>query len=126
MYSNIAISALVTARTRLQLYSAMQQVNTIYCDTDSIHTQDVEAVQKLKIGNELGEWKIVGTGLSVTYRGKKMYYIHDCDELKAAGVKVKEKKRIDQTQIFVCERLGSLEEMLSQKQLIKHQYTFVV
>jgi hypothetical protein len=126
IYSNIAISALVTARTRLQLYEAMQQVNTIYCDTDSIHTQDVDVAGKLKIGNELGEWKIVGTGLTVTYKGKKMYYVHDHDELKAAGVKVVKREKIDRTQIFRCERLGSLEEILSQRRIIKHQYNFVV
>lgn len=125
IYSNIAISALVTARTRLQLYQAMQEVNAIYCDTDSIHTQD-NVAGKLAIGNDLGQWKVVGTGLTVTYKGKKVYYVHDYDELKAAGVKVKERKRIDQTQVFVCERLGSLEEMLSQRKIIKHKYNFVV
>ena len=125
MYSNIAISALVTARTRLQLYRAMQRVNTIYCDTDSIHTQH-DVVGEIKIGNELGEWKVVGTGLTITYRGKKVYYIHDHDELKAAGVKVIEKKRIDRLQVFRCERLGSLEEMLSQRRVIKHEYNFIV
>jgi uncharacterized ubiquitin-like protein YukD len=126
IYSNIAISALITARTRLQLYQAMQRVNTIYCDTDSIHTQDVDVAKKISIGDDLGQWKVVGTGLTVSYKAKKVYYIHDYDELRAAGVRVRKRKRIDRTQVFICERLGSLEEIFTQRQVIKHRYTFVV
>jgi hypothetical protein len=126
IYSNVAISAIITARTRLQLYSAMKRVNTIYCDTDSVHTQDIDASKKLKIGSDLGEWKVVGTGLTVTYKGKKMYYVHDHDELKAAGIRIVKREKIGKMQVFTYERLASLEEMLMQRQVIKHRYTFVV
>lgn len=126
IYSNVAISALVTSRARLQLYRAMQKVNTLYCDTDSIHTQDDDVERKIKVGDELGEWKIQALNVTVTYQNRKMYYIHDTDQLKAAGARVVKREKIDRTQVFVCERLASLEEILTQRQVIKHQYTFVV
>jgi hypothetical protein len=127
IYSNIAISALITTRARLQLYRAMRGVNTIYCDTDSIHTQDAGVSGKIKVGDGLGEWKIQAAGVTVTYRGRKMYYIHDTDELKAAGARVVKKEKIaGDKQIIICERIASIEEILSRQQVVKRQHTLLI
>ena len=56
------IAAFVTSYGRVELLKAIEATDEIYCDTDSIFTQKSrEEVEKiLKIGDELGDWKMEG------------------------------------------------------------------
>jgi hypothetical protein len=82
-YEHVGIAGTITSQARAVLYNAMNE-NTIYCDTDSIHTTDTMATS-----NKLGELKLEFSGAGV-YCGKKLYALKNGKEekIRAKGIKV--------------------------------------
>ena len=82
-YQHVGIAGTITSEARVRLYEAMD-VNTIYCDTDSIHT-----VSNLPTSKKLGELKLEFSGAGV-YCGKKLYALKNEKEekVRAKGIKV--------------------------------------
>jgi hypothetical protein len=71
MYKNIATAASITGYVRAQLFRDLCKVrNPYYCDTDSISARDVSG---LRIGSELGQWKIEADCDLYAIAGKKLY-----------------------------------------------------
>jgi hypothetical protein len=77
-----AIASLVTLRSRLLLRKYSDQVNLIYCDTDSLH---IPAEETLPVSTELGGLKLEYSGEAV-YVAKKLYALLECDKFVHKGV----------------------------------------
>jgi len=77
-YYNVATAASITGFARAHLFRASKQCQgLIYGDTDSLTAEDVS---QLKIGKELGQWKIELTGKKYAVIGKKNYALEAEDE----------------------------------------------
>lgn len=73
-FYNIATAASITGYVRAMLFEAISQVtDPLYCDTDSIACADTG---RLKLGAELGAWKVEGDFDEYAIAGKKMYAFH--------------------------------------------------
>jgi hypothetical protein len=71
MYKNIATAASITGFVRAKLFCDLRKVQgALYCDTDSISATDVS---RLRLGGELGEWKIEAECDLYAIAGKKLY-----------------------------------------------------
>jgi hypothetical protein len=76
-YYNVATAASITGFARAHLFRASKQCRgLIYGDTDSLTAEDVSA---LKIGSELGQWKVELTGRRYAVAGKKNYALESSD-----------------------------------------------
>lgn len=79
-----AIACMITASARIVLNRILESCeNPLYCDTDSIHCQDVLAPKLL--GDELGKLKVEFFGQPARYGGKKSYEIKN-DKKRQKGV----------------------------------------
>ncbi len=79
-----AIACMITASARIALNRALESCkNPLYCDTDSIHCQDV--LPKEMLGDDLGKLKIEFFGTSARYGGKKSYEIQG-DKKRQKGI----------------------------------------
>lgn len=77
-YYNVATAASITGFQRAALFRAGRTCRgLIYKDTDSITARDVSG---LKLGNELGEWKVELTGKRFAVAGKKNYTMQSADD----------------------------------------------
>ncbi len=73
-YFNIATAASITGWVRAYLFRSMAACkDVLYCDTDSIACVDTG---NLKLGAELGEWKLEAECDEYAIAGKKMYAFH--------------------------------------------------
>ena len=83
-HRHVAISALVTAYARVYLHTFIDK-HTIYCDTDSIHTN-----KTMVTDNGLGKFKLEFSGEAI-YLGKKLYMIRSGEKTKvtAKGIKTR-------------------------------------
>jgi len=71
MYKNIVTAASITGYVRAHLFRDLSKVRgLIYCDTDSISAADITG---LRIGGELGQWKIEAECDAYAVAGKKLY-----------------------------------------------------
>ncbi len=69
-YYNVATAASITGFVRAHLWKAIQRAETLYyCDTDSIHAENMSA----KVSNDLGDWKLEMKADRAAYGGKKLY-----------------------------------------------------
>lgn len=82
-YEHVGIAGTITSQARVKLWESMD-ADTIYCDTDSIHT-----TKKMETSSKLGELKLEFEGEGV-YSGKKLYALRNPVQTKvrAKGVKV--------------------------------------
>lgn len=80
----VSIAAFVTSYARVALYKSMlkNQDTLLYCDTDSMITKD--EISNIKIGSELGEWKLEKTYSNFQCKGNKHYV--SLEERKVKGV----------------------------------------
>lgn len=85
----IQFAAYITSLARIRLYENID-TETIYCDTDSIHTASKFSG---KISNQLGDWKLEATGKGI-YVARKGYMINDL--IKFKGMKVKDRLKSDE------------------------------
>lgn len=70
-FYDVTLAAQITGHVRTIMMRALHQVrDPMYCDTDSIICRDVG---RLKLGDELGEWKLEGIGAEAIIAGKKIY-----------------------------------------------------
>jgi hypothetical protein len=70
-YYNVATAASITGFVRAELWKAICQCSgVLYCDTDSIAARQV---QNLRMGDQLGEWKLELVGEQFAIAGKKLY-----------------------------------------------------
>ena len=80
----IYLSAYITSLARVKLYQSIDK-DTIYCDTDSIHTSHFF---NGKISDKLGDWKLEATGKGI-YVARKGYMIGE--SVKFKGMKTVDK-----------------------------------
>jgi hypothetical protein len=82
-YEHVGIAGTITSEARARLWEFMD-TDTIYCDTDSVHTPKV-----LQTSNELGGMKLEYSG-NGAYAGKKLYALSDgnTEKVRAKGVKI--------------------------------------
>lgn len=73
--SYIPVASAMTAYARKMTMSAAieNKGRFIYSDTDSLHLDGIETPESLKIGSDLGEWKIEDTFTNGYYTGQKVY-----------------------------------------------------
>ena len=73
--SYIPVASAMTAYARkMTMTAAIENKDRfIYSDTDSLHLDGTEIPESLKIGNDLGEWKIEDTFTNGFYTGQKVY-----------------------------------------------------
>lgn len=73
--SYIPVASAMTAYARmLTMSSAIENKDRfIYSDTDSLHLVGTEIPNNIKIGNDLGEWKVEDTFSNGYYAGQKQY-----------------------------------------------------
>lgn len=77
-YRNVATAASITGKVRAELFRAMHRCSGVmYCDTDSIVASDVG---DLKLGNELGQWKMEMLIDEVAIAGKKLYALRAAED----------------------------------------------
>lgn len=85
-YFNITTGASITGAARSQLLRGLKNATRpIYCDTDSIICEGLSGVPIDE--NQLGAWKLEGTGTVAAICGKKLYAVYaptgKCVECKA-------------------------------------------
>jgi hypothetical protein len=74
-FYNVCTAASITSKVRATLFMAARLVrNPLYCDTDSLITPTTKG---LKMGDELGEWKLEMECDVVWIGGKKIYAAHN-------------------------------------------------
>jgi len=66
-------AAFITSYARVKLQKAIEICDTLYVDTDSIHTTTSPDEINLKLGNELGEWKVEYCAPEAQYWEPKVY-----------------------------------------------------
>lgn len=83
-HRHVGIASMITAYARVKLWENVD-TDTVYCDTDSIHTPS-----KIVTGSGLGEFKLEFSGSGI-YCGKKLYCLFDSEnvKIKAKGVRTK-------------------------------------
>lgn len=87
----VATGASITGWVRAELHKVIRQCGGfIYCDTDSLICQQIPA--KLRVGNELGEWKEEMVCDVVWIGRKKLYAAHS---IKAPWFKRKPRRKGD-------------------------------
>jgi len=80
---NVGTSASITGYVRAMLLESLVGCeDPLYCDTDSII---LRGKHKLKIGNQLGNWKLEGEGKELYIGGKKIYAFKMGDKWKCAS-----------------------------------------
>lgn len=88
-YYNVCTAASITGYVRAMLWKAICQCEgVVYCDTDSIFCRDGSA---LKLGKELGEWKLEAECVGGAVGGKKLYTFERKDgthKMASKGVKL--------------------------------------
>lgn len=73
-YYNIVTGASITGWVRAHLWKALNKVEgALYCDTDSIAARGVD---RLDLGNALGQWKLEAECDEYAIAGKKNYAFH--------------------------------------------------
>jgi hypothetical protein len=95
-YYNVATAASITGFVRAHLQRSLASAGgLIYCDTDSIAARDVS---KLKIGPELGQWKLEMDCDEYAVAGKKLYAFRSAKtgdyKIACKGVKLTAKEII--------------------------------
>ncbi len=71
-FYDVATAASITGKVRAYLMESMDDCKkVVYCDTDSIVCASFGP--SIKIGNEVGNWKIEDTGHKMCIAGKKLY-----------------------------------------------------
>jgi hypothetical protein len=85
IHRHLGIGAAITANTRAYLHQFIDS-NTVYCDTDSIHTTG--KAPNLPIGDKLGQFKLEFSGSGI-YVGKKLYLLFNELEtrVKSKGIR---------------------------------------
>lgn len=74
---SMATAASITGFVRAHLWRSLNRCSgLLYCDTDSIVAKDV---QRLDIGDNLGQWKIEAQCDRYAIAGKKLYAFHTVD-----------------------------------------------
>lgn len=77
-FYNVCTAASITGCVRAFLQRSISQCEgVLYCDTDSIMARDTKA---LKLGDELGAWKLEKECDCVWIGGKKLYVAHSYNE----------------------------------------------
>lgn len=91
LFYNVASGASITGFARAHLLDAAHTIgieNVIYCDTDSLVTQDCD-ITKLGLGKELGQWDHEGDFEIGHFAGKKLYGIKFYETDKKGKQKIK-------------------------------------
>lgn len=74
-FYNVATGASITGFVRAMILRSLKSVDKpIYCDTDSII---FKGGHNLKLGDEIGQWKIEGEFVEACIAGKKLYGLMD-------------------------------------------------
>lgn len=81
-FSNQIVAALVTSAARIKLGMLLNTYRSIYCDTDSIFTQD--KIDDIFLGDDLGYFEIKDLDQPMICCGKKLYLYGD--DRKAKGI----------------------------------------
>jgi hypothetical protein len=86
-YNNVAIAASITSAARAELLNGIaHSVRPLYCDTDSIICESLDADLD---ASRLGAWKCEGEGDTIYIAGKKMYACYKDGEPLLVGKKEK-------------------------------------
>ncbi len=89
-FFNVATAASITSAARAELLRGLSKAKRpIYCDTDSIICESLDADHNPKA---LGAWKLEGTGDKACIAGKKLYVIYKDNEavkMASKGVRLK-------------------------------------
>lgn len=93
-FSNRFIGGLITSLARLKLGLVYNTVYSIYCDTDSIFTQDT--LDSRFIGKEAGDFELKSSNQELLCLGKKSYRLGDEVTWKGVPKKSIESKHIDE------------------------------
>jgi len=82
-FEHVGIAGTITSEARARLWEAFDE-NTVYCDTDSIHTTTTR-----ETGTGLGQLKLEFSGEGV-YVGKKLYALRneEKEKIRAKGIRV--------------------------------------
>lgn len=93
-FFNVATAASITSAARANLLRGIQAaVRPVYCDTDSVICEHLEATASNGItldSNELGAWDTEATGDTLAIAGKKMYALfNEGESIKKASKGVK-------------------------------------
>jgi hypothetical protein len=90
-YEHVGIAGIITSEARARLWESMD-ANTVYCDTDSIHS----TTPRHDVSQDIGKLKLEFSGEGV-YCGKKLYALRCGDKVKvrAKGVRVRRSKDDD-------------------------------
>lgn len=76
-FYNVSTAASITGCVRAFLMRSIEGCkDVVYCDTDSIRAADISS---LKIGAELGDWKLEEVSDALWIGGKKLYVAHVLD-----------------------------------------------
>ena len=117
-FLNLGTGASITGAARANLLRGLSAAtNPLYCDTDSIICEDMEA-GKFGVemnGKKLGGWKLEATGDSVAICGKKLYaFFGDRDADEAVNA-----KRIKEYGDARCIKLASKGVRLSAQDMLR-------
>ena len=83
-FYDVATAASITGKVRAFLLDSMARCqDVIYCDTDSIVCKSYAS--SIKIGKELGNWKVEDTGHKMCIAGKKLYAFFGDNGIKVAS-----------------------------------------
>lgn len=83
-FYDVATAASITGKVRAYLLETMANCqDIIYCDTDSIVCKGY--ANTIKIGKNLGEWKLEDTGSKMCIAGKKLYAFFGENSVKIAS-----------------------------------------
>jgi DNA polymerase elongation subunit (family B) len=104
---NVLTAASITGYVRSILLPVIAKNKSIYCDTDSIITRG--PATGIKIGEELGEWKVEAEGKEIAIAGKKLYaFLKKDGNFKTAskGVEFSEKEiyRVAKGEVVTSQR----------------------
>lgn len=90
-FEDVAIAASITSAARSVLMRAIVAAkNPVYCDTDSIICESLDASQVLH-DSGLGAWKLEATGNEISIAGKKLYSLTQNGEvvkMASKGVRI--------------------------------------
>lgn len=116
-YANPLISILTTAMARDYMYNLMMQIKTenmIYIATDCIIFKDEQMPKNIKIGNELGEFKIEDKGECEIYGENKYRFNY---KTKISGIPKKEQR----IEILRGEEKAKISKIITVKQALRNE-----
>ena len=87
-------AAFTTSYARVKLAESIRDNQTLYCDSDSIHTQIPPEEISIPLSNKLGEWKLEYQATNAQYWEPKVYRFMD-ENLNNITVKHKGANRSD-------------------------------